>query len=242
MLEAALWGLVGGLALAIGAAIALWLRPRERSVAYVMAFGAGVLISAVAFELTEEAIGLGGGDSTALGLAAGALTYFAGDWLLERRSVSPRRPGGRGEDETGIAIVLGALLDGVPESIAIGITLIDGSAVSAAFVAAVFLSNLPEAISASSSLAEAGRRPRWIIRLWIAIAAIAAIAAGLGYAVLGGVGGDALAFVNAFAAGAILVMLADTMIPEAFERAGRAPAIGLVTTLGFTLAALLSTA
>jgi ZIP family zinc transporter len=231
VLEATFWGLVGGLALVLGAAIALIpAKPiPERAIAFVMAFGAGVLISAVSFDLTEEALGLGGGDATALGLAAGALVYFGGDRLLNRGGPDEDNPQG---------IVLGALLDGIPESAAIGLTLVTGGGVSASFVVAVFLSNLPESISASSGLERAGHRKRWIYGLWLAIAAASAIAAGIGYAVLGDATGNTLAFVNAFAAGAILCMLADTMIPKAFKEGG--DKVGLVTVMGFALAALLA--
>ena len=232
MLEAAFWGLVGGLALVLGAAIALV--PRKpisaRAIAFVMAFGAGVLISALSFDLTEEALGLGGGDATALGLAAGALVYFGGDRLLNRGS-------GGGEDDPQ-GIVLGALLDGIPESAAIGLTLVTGGSVSTSFVVAVFISNLPESISASTGLEKSGRSKTWIYGLWLLIAAASALAAGIGYEILGDATGDTLAFVNAFAAGAILCMLADTMIPKAFVEGG--DRVGLVTVLGFALAALLS--
>ena len=231
MLEAAFWGLVGGLALVLGAAIALVpKRPMpNRTIAYVMAFGAGVLISAVSFDLTEEALQLGGGDATALGLIVGALVYFAGDRVLGRK--------GGGEDDPE-GIVLGALLDGIPESAAIGLTLVTGGSVSASFVVAVFLSNLPESISASSGLEEAGHSRAWIYRLWLLIAAASAIAAGLGYELLGDATGNTLGFVNAFAAGAILCMLADNFMPKAFKEGG--DKVGLVTVLGFALAALLA--
>ena len=134
MLEAALWGFVGGAALLIGAVIGLVTRPKKRTVAFVMAFAAGVLVSAVAFDLTQEALELGGGDATTLGLVLGGLTFFAGDWLLDRRSGGDRRDvGPGGADGRGKPIALGALLDGIPESAAIGLTLLGGGAVSASF-------------------------------------------------------------------------------------------------------------
>jgi ZIP family zinc transporter len=188
------------------------------------------LVSAVSFDLTEEALALGGGDATALGLVAGGLVYFAGDQLLGRK----------GGDDDPEGIVLGALLDGIPESAAIGLTLVAGGDVSASFVVAVFLSNLPESISASSGLEEAGHRKAWIYRLWLAIALASAVAAGVGYEVLGDATGDTLAFVNAFAAGAILCMLADNFFPRALKYGGAG--VGLVTVVGFALAALLSAA
>jgi ZIP family zinc transporter len=195
-----------------------------------MAFGSGVLISAVSLDLTTEALAQGGADATALGLAAGALVYFGGDRLLGR---------GGGDDEAE-AIVLGALLDGIPESAAIGVTLLAGGGISVSFVAAVFISNLPESISASTGLEKEGRAKGWIYGLWLLIAAVSALAAGLGYQLLGGASDNVLGFVNAFAAGAILCMLADTMMPKAFREGG--DKVGLVTVLGFALAALLSAA
>ncbi|MET0128014.1 MAG: ZIP family zinc transporter [Solirubrobacterales bacterium] len=234
MLEAALWGLVGGLALVLGALLAL-IPGRsipERAVGFVMAFGAGVLISAVAFDLTEEAITIGGGVAAALGLGAGALVYYGGDRLIDR--------GGSGDsDDDPRGIVLGALLDGIPESAAIGLTLLSGGGVSVSFIVAVFVSNLPESIAASAEL-EPKHPRRWILGLWVAIALASAVAAALGYEVLGGASDDVVAFVKAFAGGAILCMLADTMVPQALNKAGTS--VGLVTVLGFALAALLSTA
>ena len=231
MLEAAFWGLVGGLALVIGAVVALLRgsRIKPATVGFVMAFGAGVLISAVAFDLTEEAITIGGGVAAAGGLGAGALTYFAGDRLVGR--------GGGDDDPQGI--VLGALLDGIPESAAIGLTLLAGGGVSVSFIVAVFISNLPESIAATAELD--GKHSRsWILGLWGGIALASALAAGLGYELLGGAPDDVVAFVKAFAGGAILCMLADTMVPGALRKAG--DRVGLVTVLGFALAALLSTA
>jgi zinc transporter, ZIP family len=234
MLEAALWGLICGLALVLGAIIALRRAEpiSDRAIAFVMAFGAGVLISAVSFDLTADALAVGGGDATAVGLAGGALVYFGGDRLLNRkhgRSDNGEDPGG---------IVLGALLDGIPESVAIGITLLAGGQVSTSFVVAVFLSNLPESISASTGLQRDGHRKAWIAGLWLAIAVASSIAAGLGYALLGDASENALATVSAFAAGAILCMLANTMMPKAFTEGG--DKVGLVTVLGFALAALLA--
>jgi len=234
VLEAALWGLVGGLALVLGALLALIPgRPiPDRAVGFVMAFGAGVLISAVAFDLTEEAISIGGGVAAALGLGAGALVYYGGDRLIDR--------GGSGDsDDDPRGIVLGALLDGIPESAAIGLTLLSGGGVSVSFIVAVFISNLPESIAASAEL-EPKHPRRWILGLWVAIALASAVAAALGYELLGGASDDVVAFVKAFAGGAILCMLADTMVPQALKKAGTS--VGLVTVLGFALAALLSTA
>ena len=240
MLEAAFWGFVGGFALLVGATAGLWIGASQRVIGLIMAFGAGVLISALAFELTEEAFRRGGTDAVALGLTVGALSFFAGDWIVDHRGGEHRkRSGGQQQGGSGAAIVVGALLDGIPESVAIGISLVGGGSVGVAVVAAVFLSNMPEALAAATGLRKAGRSPRWILGLWLAVALISALAAAVGYGVLGGASPDVVAFIQAFAAGAILTMLADTMMPEAFEHGGSV--VGLITVAGFALAFLLST-
>lgn len=239
MLTAALWGFVGAGALVVGAAAGLWLRPSQRTIGLVMAFGAGVLISALAFELTAEAFAAGGADAVALGLGAGALAFFAGDWVVDARGGEHRkRSSGRQAAGAAPAIVLGALMDGIPESAAIGLTLLGGEGVSVAVVAAVFLSNVPESLSAATGLRAAGHSRRWILGLWGAVALVSAIAAAAGYGLMDSAPADAVGFIQAFAAGAVLTMLADTMMPEAFEHGGRVA--GLLTALGFALAFLLS--
>ncbi len=241
MLVAGFWGFVGGFALLVGAVLGLRVGASNRLIGLVMAFGAGVLVSALAFELTEEAFVVGGSAAVVLGLLGGALTFFAGDWVLDHRGGNHRkRSGGQQEAGAAGAIVLGSLLDGIPESVAIGVSLLDGGAVGLPVVAAVFLSNVPESLSAATGLRKAGHSTRWILGLWTAVALACAVAAALGYALLGGAPPTVIATIQAFAAGAILTMLADTMMPEAFEHGGAA--VGVVTSLGFTLAFLLSRA
>ena len=220
-----MWGFVGGFALLVGAGVALAVRVPPRVVGAITAFGAGVLISAATFDLTEEAFASGGAAVAAGGLAAGALSFFAVSRVVKGSGAVP--------------IVVGAVLDGIPESAAIGISLLDPGGVSTAVVVAVFLSNVPESLSASAQL-RADRSGRAVLTLWLGVAAACTVAAAAGYALLDGASGDVLGFVNAFAAGAIVTMLADSMIPDAFEAEKRSLATGLVVTLGFALAALLS--
>ncbi|MDQ3887209.1 MAG: ZIP family zinc transporter [Actinomycetota bacterium] len=239
MLEAAFWGFVGGFALLVGAVVGLIWRIRPRVVGVVMAFGAGVLISAVAFELVEESFESSGALPVVLGLLAGALVFYVGDWILDHRGGRDRkRSGGQQAGGAAGAIVLGALLDGIPESAAIGVSLLAGGGVGVAVVAAVFLSNVPESLSAAVGLRKAGHSVRWILGLWLAVAVVSAAAAAVGYGLLGGASPTSIAVVQAFAAGAILTMLADTMMPEGFEHAGNT--VGLVTCAGFIAAFLLS--
>ena len=240
MSGAFLWGLFAGSSLIIGGILALALPIRERVLGLIMAFGAGVLISAVAYELVAEAFETAAGSgSLALGLSAGALTFFVGDALVDRmggdKRKSMRRSPGTG---SALAIVLGIVLDGIPESAVIGLGLLNGAGVSVAVIAAVFLSNLPEAIAATTGLTAGGWRRGRIMGLWVLVAVVSGLASLAGYAVFDSAGPEALAFVLSFAAGAILTMLADTMMPEAFEHGGKL--VGLVTTLGFGLAFALS--
>jgi ZIP family zinc transporter len=240
MIEAAFWGFVGGAALLVGAAAGIWLPASQRTIGLIMGFGAGVLISALAFELTQESFRRGGADVVAIGLATGGLTFFAGDWIVDSHGGEHRKKSsGEQADGSPLAIVIGALLDGIPESIAIGVSLLGGKGVGVAVVAAVFLSNVPEALSAATGLTKAGHSTRWIMGLWTAVAAVSAGAAAFGYGLLGDASANTIGFIQAFAAGAILVMLIDTMVPESFKYGGRT--VGLVTLLGFATAYLLST-
>jgi zinc transporter, ZIP family len=234
MIEAALWSLVASSSLLIGAAIALRFDLAQRTIGLIMGFGAGVLIAALSVDLAVDAFERSSGLVLALGLAAGGLTFFVGDLLLDRYGGEMRKMSG-GEQAGGspLAIVLGIVLDGIPESAAIGVALIEGQGIGAAFVVAVFLSNLPEALAATRGLYKAGRSRRWIYGLWLLVAAVCALAALLAFGLLDDMRQSLIAFILAFAAGAILAMLADTMMPEAFEHAGKA--VALVTVLGFAV-------
>ena len=231
-----LLGPLASSSLIIGGLLALMLPIGERLLGLIMGFGAGVLISAVAYELVAEAFETSAGNGTlALGLAAGALTFFAGDMVIDRMGGDGRktmhRTAGTG---SALAIVLGIVLDGIPESAVIGLGLLEGKGVSVAVLAAVFLSNLPEAMAATTACARAAGSPAgsWACGCssrWSAgCAHCSATRSSTRQA------RSALAFVLAFAGGAILTMLADTMMPEAYEHGGKL--VGLLTTLGFGLA------
>src|SRR3954469_23616728 len=241
MAAAFLWGLIAGSSLLIGGAIALRFGISQRLLGLIMAFGAGVLISAVAYELVDEAFHTSAGSGgVGLGLFAGAGVFFAGDFLIDRMGGEGRKGSG-GEQASGsaLAIVLGIVLDGIPESIVIGLSLLEGGGVSVAVIAAVFLSNLPEAVAATTGLALAGWAHARIMYLWTAVMAVCAFSSLLGYAAFDSASPRTIAFVLAFAGGAILTMLADTMMPEAFKHGGKLA--GLATTFGFALAFALTT-
>jgi ZIP family zinc transporter len=236
MIEAGLWGLFAACSLILGATIAELRPPGTRVLGLVMAFGAGVLLSAISFELVEEAAETSGQlGSTFLGLFAGALVFTAGDVMIGRLGYSERKDiGGAPAEAGGLTIVLGTLLDGIPESAVLGLTLLETGDVGVAMLIAVFVSNVPEAIAATVGLRAGGWSLSKVYVLWSVIAVSSAIAAAAGYALLDGASPDTLAFMFAFAAGAMLTMLATSMMPEAFEHAGRA--VGLTTVFGFAVA------
>jgi zinc transporter, ZIP family len=240
MAEAAFWGAVGASSLLIGAVIAIVVPLPRTAIGLVLGFGAGTLISAMAFELTDEAFQLGGADAVTIGLALGALAYFAGDSAIEARGGGNRMSSmGEQSAESANALLLGAVLDGIPESAVLGITLLEGSGVGVAVLAAIFLSNLPEAISSTTGMRMSGQRSGRVLITWTVVVVVSAVSAALGYALLDGASGNLVGLIQAFAGGAVLTMLIDTMIPESFSRGGRA--VGLITVLGFALAYLLST-
>lgn len=236
-LQAALWGLLGGSALVIGAAVGHAVRVPPRRVALVMAFGAGVLVSALSFELVAKAHARGGLLATSAGFALGAVGFAAANaWLSRRGARHRKRSGDQQRSEasdagSGLALAVGALLDGVPESIAVGVGLVEGDGVGLATVAAIFLSNLPEGLSSAAGMRRAGRSAAYIFGVWGAIALASAISAWLGYTVFRGAPPQVIAATIAVAAGAILAMIADTMMPEAFE--GAHDFAGVVTAAGF---------
>ena len=239
-LAAGLWGLLAGGALVIGAAIGYFFKIPQRIVATVMAFGSGVLISALSFELMEEAYRRGGFGSTALGFIGGAAVFTVANIILAKQGAKHRKRSGEHQKEEnkdsggGLAIAVGALLDGIPESIVIGLSLIAGGGVSLVAVVAIFLSNLPEGLSSSAGMKKAGRSAVYIFGIWTSIALASGVAAIVGYTVFSGFPENVIAATNAVAAGAILAMLVDTMIPEAFETAHNFA--GLATVLGFLAA------
>jgi len=228
-MDAALgWGVVAASSLVLGALLGLLRTWPERLIGLVLAFGAGALISSVSFELFEDGIRVGGAGAVGIGLAAGALVFF----VFSRLVAVKLGEGG------GPALALGAFLDGIPEQLVLGLGLAGGAGVSVGLLVAIYASNLPEAIGSASEMRAAGTARRGVLVLWCAVAAICTLASVAGYGIADLTSGDLRAAIDGFAAGALLVMLIDSMIPDARTDAGRGA--GLVTVLGFALAAGLS--
>ena len=240
MLEAAFWGLVAASTLIVGAVLAIALPWTRRAIGLIAGFGAGALISAVTLDLTASAFATAHVAIVVAGLGAGALVFSAGNWALHRGGAVRHRKRSAGQQAGAdpLGIVLGTVLDGIPESVVIGISLLAGEGVGLAFLAAVAISNLPESISATTGLRRTGWSTRGVMGLWGIVVVLSAVAAGVGYGLLAGAPPEVAATIQAFAAGAVLTMLADTMMPEAFDEAGAA--VGLATVLGYASGALLT--
>jgi ZIP family zinc transporter len=239
MLKATLWGGLAASSLLVGAAIAVLVPVPRWLLGLIMAFGSGVLISAVSYDLVADAFELSSGAGIWFGLATGAIVFFVGDHLIDRAGGSERKSADPHPGSSARPILLGTVLDGIPESVVLGLTLVSGEGLSVAFLVAVFLSNLPEAISATTGFVREGAPRARIFLLWGLVVVVSAVAAGLGYALLDTASGQTVAYVQAFAAGAILTMLADSMMPEAFRNARNAA--GLATTFGFAVAFAIAT-
>jgi ZIP family zinc transporter len=226
MIEAIGWGALAASSLVLGAVLGLLRAWPKAVVGTVLAFGAGALVSAVTFELALDGIAGGGAPAVGIGMAVGALVYFGADALLDRDG-----------DDNGVGLALGAFLDGIPEQLVLGIGLVAGSGVGVGLLAAIFISNLPEGIGSASGM-RAKMSDRRVLVVWVAVAVVCTAATIVGYGVGDATGGHLRAAINGFAAGALLVMLVDSMIPQARAKAGRIA--GLVTVLGFAVSAALS--
>ena len=231
MLSALGWGALAAVSLVTGALLALARTWSDGLIGAVLAFGAGALISSVSFELAEEGLRIGSPTAVAIGLAVGAVAFFSADRAVERI-------GGRGGGSAGLPLALGSLLDGIPEQAVLGIGLATGQGVSVALLVAIFVSNLPEGIGSAADMRAAGKSRGEVIRLWVVVAVLCTLATLGGYAVADVASGDLKAGIDGFAAGALLVMLVDSMVPEAKKKAGNRA--GLATVLAVAVAAALS--
>lgn len=238
MISAFLWGGLAAASLLIG----YFLANRSlsnRTIGIIMGIGAGALLSAIAYELIPESALAGPGMALAFGL--GAVAFFIGDWIIDHKGGGDRKDiAGNKKGGSGAAIFIGTLLDNVPESIILGMTLALGGVINVAFLAAVFISNLPEGVAGTVNLETSGYSRKKVFWMWTALVGVSAVCAGLGFVTIQLMPATDGKIAQAFAAGAMLTMLADAMMPEAFQHGGMT--VGLFTVLGFLGSAMLSVA
>lgn len=239
MLDSLIFGAVAASSLVVGALLAMRFKIPPKILGLIMAFGVGALISSVAFELTEDAFGYANDIVIVIaGILAGAITYFICDWLVDKSGGKNRKNTEKSDRQSGMAILVGTILDGIPESMVIGLGLAQGGAVSITMIVAVFISNIPESLSSSVGLLRSGWRKWSIFGLWTLVVVISAIASVAGFVIFGDSDPKVRAFIMAFAGGAILTMLSDSMLPTAYKDSGRWT--GIATVLGFSIAFAIS--
>lgn len=240
MARVLIFAFLSGFSLILGTIIGSSFRIAQKVIAAIMAFGSGVMICALTFGLMEEAFRHGGFDAVIIGFLVGGLVFILGDFLIHRfggRGPKKRKPFRMSRETNGKAIVLGALLDGIPESVALGISLISRNGIGLLMAAAIFLSNLPESISSIDDLKKEGFSKKKIYFIWVSVGIAVMVTVVLSYLFLEKLNLNTLGIIEAFASGAILAMLADSMMPEAYEDGGYL--IGILTVLGFLTAFIL---
>jgi zinc transporter, ZIP family len=241
MLTILLYSSINGLSIILGAIFGVYKNIKQKTIAVFMAFGSGVLICALSFGLMEEAFNHGGFDAVIIGFLCGGALFIGGDHLIHKfggRKHKPRHSSKKDNDANGLTIALGAILDGIPESIALGITLFGNQGIGLMMLAAIFISNFPEGISSSSALKKSGFKKSQIFLMWIVIGLAVTLATIMSYYFLNDLNPNNIGILEALAAGAILAMLSDSMMPEAYEDGGYL--IGAVTVLGFLVAFVMS--
>ena len=246
LFDSLLWGFVASIPLIAGAVLASFINLKKPIIASIMAFGAGVLVAALTFSLIEEAYNLVNDIvPVVLGFALGGLSYSVVNHILNNKSGTKNRKrshgenAGGGNDASGIALMIGSLMDNIPENMALGISIVAGGTVNVVLIAAIFISNFPEGLASSQGMKSNGKSTKQILLLWAVVVAIGTVASAIGFSVLANVNKDIVAIALSYASGAILVMLAESMIPEAFEEGGMN--IGLATGAGFMVAFILGT-
>ena len=238
-LQAAGWGAMSASGLLIGALSGYYMPLQHTTIARAMTFAAGVLLAVVAVDLVINARGAASLRWMVTGMLCGAAVFSSVNWLLSRRGAQHRKRCGecmkQPEEErqpgSGLAITAGTFLDGVPEGVVLGLSVLHHGAPGLGTVAAFFLGNIPEALSSSAGMRRAGRSARYVFGVWIGIALMIGPAAAVAGLVLRGAGPAVRGTAEAFAAGAILALVSETMIPEAFH--GSPQFNGLLLVVGF---------
>ncbi|MCA1030266.1 ZIP family metal transporter [Bacillus timonensis] len=239
MWEAVIWGAVAGSAVLAGAIIGIFVPIKKKLIGYIMAFGTGVLLGAASFELLADSIKNGGFFATAVGFLFGAALFTTIDLFIAYKGGKDRKRSNKNpKGHSGIAIFIGTVIDAIPESVIIGISLIDNG-ISWVLVIAIFISNFPEGLSSSIGLKKDGYSTSKILFLWFIVFILSSVSSLVGYTFLNNLDEWLIAGINAFAAGGIVAMVSSTMLPEAYEEGG--PVIGILASFGLIVAVYLTT-
>ncbi|KAA0546217.1 ZIP family metal transporter [Bacillus sp. BGMRC 2118] len=239
MLQAALWGGIAGSSLFIGAILGIYRFVSNKVSAFVMAFGTGVLVGAATFELLTDAVKEGGILYPSIGFLLGATIFIIAEFLIMRKGGHERKrsktsPAGH----SGLAIFIGTIIDAIPESVIIGVSLLENQSVSWLIVIAIFISNFPEGLSSSIGMKKDGYSSKRILFLWLVVLILSSLSSFLGYVLIDISSQWLITSIGAFAAGGIIAMVSSTMLPEAFEEGG--PIVGFLSALGLLSSLILT--
>ncbi|QOY36759.1 ZIP family metal transporter [Anaerobacillus isosaccharinicus] len=238
MWNALFWGTFAASATMFGAIVALKISIPKRIIGYIMALGTGALIGATTYELLEGSLEISGFKEVAIGFLGGALTFTILDYLISHKGGQQRKGTDRNEEEdrenSGMGIFIGSVMDTIPETAMIGMSLIGGGTVSLALVVSVFISNIPEGLSSTVGLRKSGFSKKKILIMWALVVFFSALSALAGATLLDDASDSIKAIVSCFAGGAIIAMVASTMMPEAYKEGG--PTVGFVTSIGVFIA------
>ena len=241
MTQVIIFALINGLALLAGALIGVYFHLKQKAIAAVMAFGSGVLICALTFGLIEEAFGHGGFDAVIIGFLVGGLLYILGDWAMHHfggRKHKRHQHIAAEHGTNGIMIILGSVLDGIPESIALGIALFSNQTVGLMMIAAIVISNVPESIASIGGLKKEKFSAGSIFSIWGLVGMAVTLTTILSFIFLHNLGPNTIGILDSLAAGAMLAMLAGSMMPEAYEEGGYA--VSILTIIGFLVTFVIS--
>lgn len=234
LVEAALWGALASLSLFLGSIAGIIFHIPKKIIAFIMAFGTGILIGASSFDLLLEALKESGLWITSFSFLFGALMFTIIELILVKKGGKERkRSKVKPIGHSGLAIYFGTLMDAIPESMIIGLSLINSNKVDVLFISAIFVSNFPESLSSTVGLKKDQYSNRKILFLWGSVVVISAVSSVVGYVFLQESSESMIASIGAFGAGGLIAMVCSTMLPEAFEEGG--PVIGFITSLGLII-------
>ncbi|UTH00186.1 ZIP family metal transporter [Macrococcoides canis] len=239
------WGAVSGGAVLLGAIISMLVPIPKKLLGFIMAFGVGVLIGAATFELLQESLDKSEMMNTVIGFIAGSVIFTVLEALISKHGGKHRKRSNAhelktdadNENNSGLGIFIGTVMDAIPESIMLGTTLIGGKSVSMLLLLAIFISNIPEGLSSTAGMLKSGNSKGKVMMLFVMVTVVAGLSSLFGYVFLDHADPMIISLISSFAAGGIITMIGATMMPEAYEEGGAL--VGLMTAFGVITSILL---